>query len=102
MISFTLVDNDLIVDEIPLAEVDGIYDMLESAHSADKSVLSLEELERAHRFKFALEIVTAKTGHNSGRTYFLQVSPLPTRWQPPRAAATGTAVIRAAPLTRKV
>ena len=72
IISFALLGEEYVVDEIPLAEIDSIDDMVDSTRPAGGSTLSLEDMEKARVFKYALQIVTNKLGHNAGRTYFLQ------------------------------
>ena len=74
MISFAIVGDEQVVDEIPLAEINTVEYILDDTNRADESVLSLQELEKARRFQFAMQITTVKGGHNSGRTYCLQVS----------------------------
>jgi hypothetical protein len=74
-ISFAIIGEDQVVDEIPLAEIDAVEEILdESQRTADESLLSLQEMEKVRRFRFALQITTSPGGYNSGRTYCLQVS----------------------------
>ena len=63
MIGFARVGENILIDTIPLAEVEFIRDM----HSID------EEIDKA-KFLNALMITTIPEVHNSGRTYYLQAS----------------------------
>ncbi len=74
VISFALVDDDTIVDEIPLAQVDTIQDMLDISHPEASDVLSLQDMEKSRRFHHSFQIATIAGGHNSGRSYCLQAA----------------------------
>ena len=61
-ISFAREAEDIVVDKIPLSEVETVRDMLNSEEqNVDKG-----------KFSNSLLISTTLDGHNSGRTYYLQ------------------------------
>jgi hypothetical protein len=72
IIAFALINEEHIVDEIPLAQVDALEDMHNVAPDGSE-LLSLTDVDQTRRFRHAIQIATAKNGHNSGRTYRLQV-----------------------------
>jgi hypothetical protein len=63
IIGFARVGENILIDTVPLAEVESIRDM----HSIDEDVDSA-------KFLNALMITTIPEGYNSGRTYYLQAS----------------------------
>jgi exonuclease VII small subunit len=61
MMYFAQMNNDVIIDQIPLSEIKVVKEMI---FEADSSKVETKEME--------LMIETSLDGYNSGRTYYLQ------------------------------
>ena len=64
---FAMKGNDLMIDHIPLAEIESVRAM---------DALEGQDIDR-NKFSNALMITTIPQGHNSGRTYYLQAESAP-------------------------
>ncbi len=70
LIAFSHIDNDQVLDRIPLHEVVAVERVPPPASSG--GVTGLAALETALDFSRSLQIRTIPNGFNSGRKYFLQ------------------------------
>jgi hypothetical protein len=70
VIAFARLDEDVLLDAIPLAEVTGIDSMQE----VDQNDISKNNFEAAVDFTHAFQIRTKRDGYNAGRKYFVQAN----------------------------
>jgi hypothetical protein len=70
VIAFARLEEDVLLDAIPLADVTGIDSMQEVDHND----ISKNSFETAVDFTYAFQIRTKKDGFNAGRKYFIQAS----------------------------
>ena len=73
-VAFAQVDEDTMLDAIPLAEVIGIESMVNVRESDQNEAHPQNEFEKAMDFTSAFQIRTIKKGYNAGRKYFLRAS----------------------------
>jgi hypothetical protein len=72
VISFAFVKDEMEIDNIPLSEVEFVKEMAEVLENRPR-VEVLDPGDGAPDNSHALQISTAKEGHNSGRAYYLRV-----------------------------
>jgi hypothetical protein len=70
VIAFSRLEEDVLLDAVPLAEVTGI----DSMHEVDETDISKSNFELSVDFTHAFQIRTKKDGFNAGRKYFIQAS----------------------------
>jgi hypothetical protein len=70
VIAFARLDEDVLLDAIPLAEVIGIDSMQE----VDQNDISKNNFEASVDFTHAFQIRTKRDGYNAGRKYFVQAN----------------------------
>jgi hypothetical protein len=70
VIAFARLDEDVLLDAVPLAEVTGIDTM----QDVDQNDISKNNFESAVDFTNAFQIRTKKDGFNAGRKYFIQAN----------------------------
>ncbi len=61
-ICFAFVDDDGLIDHIPLSEVDFVMEMNDAADDDDGKDAAM---------RYCMQIATNATGYNSGRTYYI-------------------------------